>query len=79
MQTDRSLESTKSIKMTKSQLICISELGNTKCVFDLATALSDDLIISIKENKKHITYSLTSVEEKALYEFLRERNGRKTN
>lgn len=69
-----SLNRTKVTTQEKDKVICTHELGGVKSSLEIGKALEDFLIVSLKEGKKHVTYSLDRVEEMALYQMLKERN-----
>ena len=67
----------KTIEYKGSNLKCITELDGAKNQFEMLEALEKTMIVSLKEGKKHVTYSLDEAEEKALYQILKERNEHK--
>lgn len=70
---NRSLSRVKVITQDDNKVVCTSALGSAKSTLELGEALNG-LVVSLKEGKNHITYSIDKVEEMALYQFLKERN-----
>ena len=64
----------RTLQYAKNLLKCNVDVEHLKAELQLLTAVNDTLIVSIKENKTHITYSINKIEERALYELLRSRN-----
>lgn len=62
------------IEYDKRSMKCRLEFPDATAELEASPSVVDTLIISIKENIKHVTYSLNRTEEMALYELLRRRN-----
>lgn len=69
------LEIKKTIEYKGPNLVCTCQLDKVKNELSVSESLNKTLIVSLKEDKKHVTYSLDEAEEKVLYLILRKRNG----
>jgi len=70
------LDKKNTIQYEENKVSCTHSLGEIDSQLELSETLSKTLTVSIKEKKKHITYSMDEVEEKAIYIFLKGRHER---